>query len=217
MHRKMLLFGQKPSAVFSQIYENNLWGDQESFSGPGSRLDRTEKIRTSLPGLLTKYDCSSLLDIPCGDFNWMKQLNLNLLYIGADIVPDLIEQNTKRYQNENRQFQVLNLLSDALPKVDIVLCRDCPVHFSTNDIKKAITNIKVSGSKFLLTTTFSNLDVNHNIVTGEWHKINLLLPPFNLAEPIDQIDDSYNSPNYFDKHLGLWRLSDIAVNWSKGN
>jgi hypothetical protein len=38
-----------------------------------------------------------LLDIPCGDFNWMKLLNLGVDYIGADIVGELIAENRRRF------------------------------------------------------------------------------------------------------------------------
>lgn len=209
IRRKFHLLKQKPSSIFNEIYVKNSWGDQESKSGPGSRLDRTDKIRIALPRLLSKYDCQSLLDIPCGDFNWMKMLDLNIEYIGADIVIDLIEHNIQEYQSELRQFRVANLLNEKLPEVDIILCRDCLVHFSTKDIRKALKNIKLSGSEYLLTTTFPKLRTNRNIVTGEWHKINLVNPPFLLPDPIEYIDDSYESPNYFDKSLGLWKISDI--------
>ncbi len=209
LKRKLLLLSNTPSSTFNNIYFNNLWGDSESISGPGSRLDRTDKIRAAIPGLITDYNFQSMLDIPCGDFNWMKTINLQISYIGGDIVTDLIQQNIQNHQNQSRQFQVIDLLNDELPEVDLILCRDCLVHFSTNDIKKALKNIKMSKSKYLLTTTFQRLQTNSNIVTGEWHKINLVNPPFLLPNPILYIDDAYDSPNYFDKCLGLWKISDI--------
>ena len=80
--------------VFSEIYSNNSWGDTESVSGPGSSLAQTAVIRRELPILLKKIDAESLLDAPCGDYNWMKYTELNLdKYIGADIVPELIINN----------------------------------------------------------------------------------------------------------------------------
>lgn len=37
--------------------------------------------------MLKKYSIKSILDIPCGDFSWMKKIELDgIEYIGADIV-----------------------------------------------------------------------------------------------------------------------------------
>lgn len=206
---KFLLSLKSPQQVFDEIYHRNLWNDRESVSGPGSRLDRTDKIRRALPSLIDQYQIRSLLDIPCGDFNWMKLLSLDIEYTGADIVPDLIRQNQANYQADKRKFVVLNLLEDSLPSADLILCRDCLVHFSGADVKKALRTIKASGSKYLLATTFPERTYNQEIVTGEWRPVNLCLPPFNLPPPVAYIDDSYESPNYFDKRLGFWQISEL--------
>jgi hypothetical protein len=73
----------------------------------------------------------------------------------------------------------------------------------------ALKNIKTSGSKYLLTTTFPERRKNQSIVTGEWRPVNLSEHPFNLTVPLELVDDSYDSPNYYDKQLGLWRISDL--------
>jgi len=62
-------------SVFSQIHRNNLWGEQESVSGNGSSLAATANLRQELPPLLAGLNVTSLLDAPCGDFNWMKEVS----------------------------------------------------------------------------------------------------------------------------------------------
>src|SRR4051812_19402296 len=62
--------------IFSGIYRNNSWGDPESVSGRGSTLARTEVMRKTLPILLANVRAKSLLDAPCGDFNWMQHVDL---------------------------------------------------------------------------------------------------------------------------------------------
>jgi len=79
--------------LFTDYYQSNTWGDRESRSGPGSRLDRTEHLRSALPQLVKDFNCVSVLDIPCGDFNWMKLVEWDVDYTGADIVKDMIRQN----------------------------------------------------------------------------------------------------------------------------
>ena len=52
--------------VFLDIYENNLWKNMFSVSGPGSSLEATEEIRKSLPRLVEQLGAQSFLDVPCG-------------------------------------------------------------------------------------------------------------------------------------------------------
>jgi SAM-dependent methyltransferase len=208
---KANLLNKKPKEVFNDIFQQNSWGDKESVSGPGSRLNRTDKIRQSLPQLLKKYDIHSILDIPCGDFNWMKLLELNIDYTGGDIVKELIYITQQKYSNDLRRFLILDLINDPLPEVDIILCRDCLVHFSHSDIIRALMNFKSSKSKYLLVTTFPQRTKNKNIITGEWRPINLNLPPFSFPLPLELLDDSYDSANYYDKSLGLWNISELPL------
>ena len=211
--------GEKKSAeeVFGSIKENNVWGGSESLSGPGSEDVQTMALENELPKLLIKYEINSMLDIPCGDFNWMKKVILpyvsdyELSYIGADIVDALIKENAKKYSSERISFLTLNLISDDLPNVDLVFVRDCLVHLSYSDISKALHNIKKSGSKYLMSTTFINHRDNHNIPTGDWRPINLQKTPFNFPQPefilIENCTEG--SGAYKDKAMGLWRVEGI--------
>ena len=108
-------------------------------------------------------------------------------------------------------FKVLSLLKDVLPKVDIILCRDCLVHFSYKDIFTAINNICRNDSKYLLTTTFPLRIANRDITTGEWRVINLCASPFNFPVPLRIINEHCTEGNgiYSDKSLALWRINDI--------
>jgi hypothetical protein len=84
---------------FTWIYINNWWDSNESLSGPGSTLKHTNNLRKELPKLVIDFNICSVLDAPCGDFNWMKVLlpTLNVNYIGADIVQDLVDSNNAKY------------------------------------------------------------------------------------------------------------------------
>ncbi len=195
--------------LFTDYYQSNTWGDRESRSGPGSRLDRTEHLRSALPQLVTDFNCVSVLDIPCGDFNWMKLVEWEVDYTGADIVKDMIQQNQVLYGNDRRRFLTLDITRDPLPRVDLVICRDCLVHFSYDDIFETFNNLRSSGSTYLLTTTLNKRENNKNIVTGEWRPLNLQKPPFSLPAPLVFIEDTFPNPNYFDKYMGLWKISDL--------
>ena len=180
----------------------------ESVSGPGSNLAESQ-VRYSLPNFFNELGVRSILDIPCGDFWWMKEIDLDVEnYLGADVVEELIENNIVKYGNDKRNFVKLDIMRDNLPQVDLVLCRDLLVHFTYRDISLALKNLKKSNSNFLLTTTFIGINENKDIPTGEWRAINLEKPPFNFPAPINLIED-YDVNTKAGKKLGLWRIPDI--------
>lgn len=197
--------------IFEKVYYENSWGDPESRSGPGAAITQTNQIRWELKALVKELGAKSLLDIPCGDFNWLKLIDLEVDYIGADIVRELIEENNKKFGNNSRHFIKLDMIQDNLPQVDLILCRDVLVHFNNKQIFRAIKNIKQSNSKYLLTTTFPAVNKNINIVTGEWRALDLCKPPFNFPAPIKIIIEQSTEENELSssKCLGLWKISDI--------
>ena len=199
-------------STFAPFYSENRWGDDESVSGPGSSLTRTAKLRRELPDLLQDIGARTLLDAPCGDFNWMKDTRLGVeQYIGVDIIPDLITRNQELYGNDETQFLLLDLTRDRLPRADVILCRDCLIHFSYRHIAAAIKNFKRSGSTYLLTNTYPAWSKNENIRTGDFRPLNLTLPPLNFPSPLKQIQEKLpeEEAQFFGKILGLWKLSDL--------
>lgn len=198
--------------VFTDFYRRNKWGGQVSVSGTGSDNYQTRLITRELPILLNDFNISTMLDIPCGDFYWMNSVNLKGIdYIGADIVRDLIQSNREKYKRDNVCFKNLNLIRDKMPRVDLVFCRDCLVHFSFDDIFLALHNICDSQSELLLTTTFTDRKDNYDIVTGQWRVINLEVAPFMFPKPLKIINEECTERNgiYKDKSLALWRIRDI--------
>jgi SAM-dependent methyltransferase len=199
-------------STFARLYTDNLWGNAESVSGPGSTLNSTIKLRSELPLLLAELGAKTMLDAPCGDFNWIKETDLRLeQYTGVDVVPDIIARNRKLYGNERTTFLVRDLTRDELPCVDVILCRDCFIHLSYRRIVAAIRNFKRSRSTYLLTNTYPLWRSNKNINTGDFRFINLMLPPFDFPPSIRQINEKFpeQQTEFFGKTLELWRLSDL--------
>jgi hypothetical protein len=188
-------------------------GGCESLSGSGSTLLQTRVIIRKLPPLFRKLKVKRILDIPCGDFHWMSRVNLEGVdYIGADIVKELIQNNKVKYEREKVNFKHLNLVSDKLPKVDLILCRDCLPHFCFEDIFRALINISYSEAKYLLTTTHTSTKENHDIYTGQFRPLNLEIPPFSFSTPLRIINEecTQNNGAFRDKSLGLWRIEEVA-------
>ena len=77
--------------VFRDIYARHHWAGSASASGAGAAPDQVQRLRTELPALLEQLGVATLLDLPCGDYSWMRTLDLPVRhYIGADLLPELI-------------------------------------------------------------------------------------------------------------------------------
>jgi SAM-dependent methyltransferase len=181
---------QDRTEAFDTLYRSNAWGSEESVSGMGSTLAATLILRRELPRLLRGRGVRTMLDAPCGDFNWMRHVDLNgVNYIGGDIVPELVERTAARYGSADREFRLLDILADPLPPADLFLCRDVLIHFSNEDALKLLRRAARAPIRYLLTTHYELCPHNADIHTGGFRPINLNLPPFNLPKPLRRIDD----------------------------
>ena len=91
--------------VFERCYSQRLWGSAESGSGCGSEIAATDDLRSYLPDLVGRLGVKLVLDAPCGDWNWMRLVDFGEVeYIGADIVPSVIDDNQSRYARPGVRF-----------------------------------------------------------------------------------------------------------------
>jgi len=201
--------------VFSQIYTTEYWNYKESISGPGSSVKQTEKIIDEINRIVTELNISSILDVPCGDFNWIRYIDFSKInYTGGDIVEDLVLKNIEKYKTDKINFCKIDLLEDNLPPSDVLITRDCFVHFSYNHIYLSLKNIKKSNCKYLITTTFVKHTINYDIVTGDWRPINLENQPFNFPKPIvlisEHIDKGFKREGK-GKSLAIWEIEKLNL------
>jgi hypothetical protein len=197
--------------LFTLAYQPGSWGSKESRSGIGSTLQRTILIRPFIASLIKDLNIKTFLDAPCGDFNWMKEVNLSgVTYIGMDIVDELIKENAIRYTTPQKQFFACDILHHPLPQVDLILCRDCTQHLPDNGVRTLINNIKKSGSRYLLTSNYPHIEENKDIenlynVSRITYR-NLRKPPFNFPEPIVLFPEGFEN-----KTLCLWEIKDLPL------
>jgi SAM-dependent methyltransferase len=176
-------------------------------SGSGSSLDATANIRKELPDLLRTVNVRCLLDIGCGDFTWMKELDLSgFEYVGWDIVSGVVDENRLKYGRNNVRFVHGNAVGDELPDADVILAREIFFHLSFEDIFAALRNIFAKPRAWLLITSDHLSSFNADIRSGDWRLLNLQKPPFNFPAPIYSIDDSGVCP---DRKLLAWRADQI--------
>lgn len=209
--RRRLASIGKSEQVFLHHYETNEWESNESVSGPGSTINYTENIRREIPRLVGKLAIQTILDAPCGDYNWFKLIKWDkeISYIGGDIVQPLVESNQSSYGNQNVKFIKIDIMQDVLPAADLWLCRDCLFHLSQHDIMLVIDNFLRSDIRYLLTTTYSECDENWDIPTGSFRLLNLQLPPYSFCKPITMIDDWIEGHPV--RHLALWDQESLRA------
>lgn len=196
-------------AAFTQHYRRHDWMEPETVSGRGSSLHRTATIRRELPLVFQDLRVRSVLDAGCGDFHWFRTLEIPLdRYVGVEVVEELAAANQERYGTDQRRFVSLDVTRDDLPRVDLILCRDCLVHLKNRHVRAALRNFRRSGSSYLLATTFTGDHPNEDAPLGGWRPLNLERAPFHLGPPLRLISEaeSVEDARYPDKSLGLWAL-----------
>lgn len=186
--------------------------DRESSSGVGSSLVATEHVRSAVEFVLMESDLKEairvILDIPCGDWNWMRRVDLSSVsYTGADIVRPLIARNRRLYGSRTRRFEVFDLLNeDAVPReYDLVFCRDLIVHFTPGEGVEMLKKI-ARGSRYLMATTFPERRSNDH-AERSWYPCNLERPPFSLPPPLYLFCEHSAG----DKSLGVWRGAEALA------
>ena len=209
------------NSVFTTAYQNNLWEDYSSVSGPGSNNIQTRIIKKSIPDILVQFKINKMLDAPCGDFFWMKNIidfitSQGVIYTGVDIVKELIVTNSEKYGNKKVTFLNLDIVEESIPQADLILTRDCFIHLSFANIYQILRNFKKSGSKYLLLSTYTNSDRINRDVDGSglpFRALNMQKFPFLFREPLMVINEGCveNEGKYIDKSLALWELSKINL------
>jgi 2-polyprenyl-3-methyl-5-hydroxy-6-metoxy-1,4-benzoquinol methylase len=197
--------------VFTTIYKSRLWGHEDP-SGPGSIDEHVAPLWRELPILFEDYQIKSIVDLGCGSFNWISNaLTPDIAYLGCDIVDGLIQENQVSYASSTVKFKVLDATIDEIPKADLITCRSALFHLNNQEILETLENIKRSGARWLLTTSFTyrSFEVNSDIETGGFRRINLELDPFNLPSPVRTIFDLDGDSNNFSTALCLWDLDSM--------
>jgi SAM-dependent methyltransferase len=212
--------------VFDKIFDENFWNSPESVSGRGSELKQTVEVRKIVKSIVEKYNITSILDLPCGDLNWIQHIKFDdsVEYVGADIVRGLIHLNRRRFANTTKKFLVMDMVSQVPYKAfDLILCRDALVHLPDREVKKVLANFNKSGSKYFLTTTFPEHDPWNIDKPGQWRQINFFVTPYNWPPPLELYNEGYwgvidhSKPYFNDKSLALWKFPVPLPNLPEDN
>lgn len=207
--------------TFQEIFEKKDWPAKDpsypglQSSGPGALLKNSQRAIAVLHSLITRLKSHlgkhkiSLLDVPCGDLQWMSKFlatRSDIIYTGADIIPDIIQHHQKAFSRiPKARFIQLDIVDAPLNQsYDLVLVRDLLQHLWQADAMKVLQRLSDTRSRFLLATTFpdttTNQEVEKDALGSRRSQYNLELPPFLLPPPVCMTYD-WNV-----EHLALWQL-----------
>ena len=200
--------------MFEGHAASNYWGNDESVSGDGSTLAYTHNLRHELAKFLRAFRVTSMFDAPCGDFNWMRAVELpqDFAYLGGDIVAKLIEALNARYATPARKFRAFDIARDAFPDADLWFCRDCLFHLPEDAALAALRGFARSRIGFVMTTTHLNVSGfdNRDIAPGDFRLIDLYKPPYRLPREVLYRIADYVYP-YPQRELCVWSRAQVAA------
>lgn len=192
------------AARFSEIWRSNGWACAETRSGPGATLAQTVAVRRELSRLFGELGIRTVVDAGCGELNWMGKISESLdLYLGFDVVDDLVADLRKRFEERKTHFFAsADVTHHVLPRADAIVCRDVLTHLPHAMVKDALENFRKSGARFLIATTFPR-GRNEQIRIGAWQAMDLCAEPFGLPPPKVLISEELKNSV---KSLGVWPL-----------
>ncbi len=201
---------------FCDIYKNNSWGSRESVSGKGSEVAASQGAITGLVSLIDKHGIQRIFDVPCGDFNWMREVFYKcepiVAYFGVDIVPDMIDKLNEQHKTNQMINFLCNDITDDEMVIDIkngnntlIVCRDLLIHLPLSDSLNVVNKVMKSGAKYVAITHQEYESVNREIPVGSYAPRNLYCEPFNLNKPYFQIKETLVK-GFPQKYLNVYKL-----------
>jgi len=163
--------------VFDEIYRKGGWDGVGS--GNGSKIENNENYINFLDKVINfTPSIKTIVDIGCGDWNLMKELNIKKQYIGLDVSSFVIEENKSKYEKENIKFIQSNIVKNELPDGELCIIKDVFQHMPNEDILICLEKIKKY--KICIIVNDYTDENNSDIEVGKWHQVNPLLAPFNV-------------------------------------
>jgi hypothetical protein len=199
--------------VFDNIMALNRWGEGESRSGPGSTLLYTRNLRSQLEVFFKDFAVRSFFDAPCGDFNWMREVDFTGIgYLGGDISRALIAHNGKAYAAADRSFIDFDISVDKFPTADVWFCRDCFFHLPEASIFQALRNFCESDIKLLMMTNHINATgfENADIEAGEFRLTDFYIEPYCLPRDVLFRIADYVHP-FPQREMCVWTREQVAA------
>lgn len=208
---------------FEEGYTQNLWSSRESRSGIGSeRPNALADMRFILSIVRKRFGRGhpranvTIVDVPCGDMNWMPELlgqlekEFAVSYYGYDIVPQAINAHRSTFSSHpNWHFLNVDVVKRLPTRGDVLISRDLVNHLPLADVQRALSNIKATHSPTLIISNNRDARVNEEVhnAGGGSRMLDIERPPFNWKRAIA---GSANGHMWlWDDSTQVWTAADV--------
>ena len=169
--------------VFTNIYEKQIWGNNQNpeysgSSGSGSVLcNNKDTYIPFLKKFIVNNNIKTIVDLGCGDFMCGKLIydDLDILYTGYDAYKKVIDYNSKNNPLPKYSFIHSDFFKDkeSIKKGELIILKDVLMHWSLDDIHTFLDYlIESKKCKYiLLCNCCDQKKDNPNIKTGEWRQL----------------------------------------------
>lgn len=186
-------------SAFEDIYKNDRWTHS---SGPGSMLQFNLPYMRFLESFVAANAIRSISDIGCGDFQFMKDVDLGeAVYDGYDLVASVIDATQVLHGSDRVHFHIMPDDPTELDGGDLAILKDVLIHLDNGHAQQLLDAL-VAKFRFILTVNNIAKDpavYNRDIEPGRFRPVDVSLPPFNYpcATVLRYSQDRAYDPRYF--------------------
>ena len=189
--------------VFTNVYENNIWGNNNNTeysgsSGGGSDIDfNKDNYVPFLKKFITDNNIKNVTDLGCGDFRCGKLIydDLDVLYTGYDAYKKIIDYNSNHYSLPKYSFIHLDFCNNKENILNGELCilKDVIQHWSLDNIYTFLDYL-IEYKKFkyiLICNCCRQKQDNTDIQNGDFRSLSCEYLPLKKYNPVKLYN--YNS------------------------
>lgn len=181
--------------VFTDVYENKVWGDNQlpeynGSSGGGSAVEYNDHYIPFLKKVLAEKDIRTVVDLGCGDFRCGKLIydDMDVTYTGYDAYQKVVEYNSTQFPSPKYTFQHLDFYTykEHIKHGDLCILKDVLQHWPLQNIYTFLDYI-IHHQKFkyiLICNCGYQTTHNTNIPIGAFRPLSCKYLPLSKYNPI---------------------------------
>ena len=182
--------------VFTNIYENEYWGNNmnneySGSSGGGSEIEyNANSYVPFLKNIITNNNIKNVIDLGCGYFKCGKLIydNLDILYTGYDTYKKIINYNSTQYSKPKYSFIHLDFYNNKenIINGDLCILKDVIQHWCLDNIYTFLDYL-ITTKKFkyiLICNCCNQTQDNTDIKNGEWRELSCDYLPLKKYNPV---------------------------------
>lgn len=164
------------AAIFSNIYRKKSWARGASksadfWSGDGSAEQYTLEYARVIGDFVNEHKIGTIVDLGCGDFQVGQRIIevADCRYIGVDVVPDLVERNSRLFATDQVSFVCKDIAKDELPAGDLCLIRQVLQHLDNETIQRVFKHVSKYPFCIVTESQLNHPEIaNVDIKSGAW-------------------------------------------------